>query len=88
MARARALDDVRMADEHQRSVSDPVWRMLTGAFAFVIGVFVCGSVGSYAPADPSWNAATGGEARNLFGCLLYTSPSPRDQRGSRMPSSA
>ena len=29
--------------------------------------------------------------RNLLsinGCLLYTSPSPRDQRGSRMPSSA
>ena len=24
----------------------------------------------------------------VFGCLLYTSPSPRDQRGSRMPSSA
>ena len=24
----------------------------------------------------------------LFICLLYTSPSPRDQRGSRMPSSA
>ena len=23
-----------------------------------------------------------------MGCLLYTSPSPRDQRGSRMPSSA
>ena len=23
-----------------------------------------------------------------FVCLLYTSPSPRDQRGSRMPSSA
>ena len=27
-----------------------------------------------------------GEAR--YTCLLYTSPSPRDQRGSRMPSSA
>ena len=26
-------------------------------------------------------------ARGIF-CLLYTSPSPRDQRGSRMPSSA
>ena len=26
------------------------------------------------------------EAANI--CLLYTSPSPRDQRGSRMPSSA
>ena len=24
----------------------------------------------------------------IRGCLLYTSPSPRDQRGSRMPSSA
>ena len=23
-----------------------------------------------------------------MGCLLYTSPSPRDQRGARMPSSA
>ena len=25
---------------------------------------------------------------NLSICLLYTSPSPRDQRGSRMPASA
>ena len=24
----------------------------------------------------------------VYSCLLYTSPSPRDQRGSRMPSSA
>ena len=32
-----------------------------------------------------------GEEITLFefqDCLLYTSPSPRDQRGSRMPSSA
>ena len=28
------------------------------------------------------------KAANIYGCLLYTSPSPRDQRGSRMPSSA
>ena len=27
-------------------------------------------------------------APELYACLLYTSPSPRDQRGSRMPSSA
>ena len=26
--------------------------------------------------------------RLFYCCLLYTSPSPRDQRGSRMPSSA
>ena len=25
---------------------------------------------------------------DIESCLLYTSPSPRDQRGSRMPSSA
>ena len=29
-----------------------------------------------------------GENAVLEACLLYTSPSPRDQRGSRMPSSA
>ena len=29
-----------------------------------------------------------GELYRLDPCLLYTSPSPRDQRGSRMPSSA
>ena len=29
------------------------------------------------------------DARSVLSdCLLYTSPSPRDQRGSRMPSSA
>ena len=31
-------------------------------------------------------AHMGGELQDP--CLLYTSPSPRDQRGSRMPSSA
>ena len=29
-----------------------------------------------------------GVPENINNCLLYTSPSPRDQRGSRMPSSA
>ena len=32
--------------------------------------------------------ATNGKFYTLGACLLYTSPSPRDQRGSRMPSSA
>ena len=30
----------------------------------------------------------GGYSVEYYACLLYTSPSPRDQRGSRMPSSA
>ena len=33
-------------------------------------------------------AGTEALSRYSYGCLLYTSPSPRDQRGSRMPSSA
>ena len=39
----------------------------------------------------AWDQAFNNESRGavLFrDCLLYTSPSPRDQRGSRMPSSA
>ena len=47
--------------------------------------------------DVTWNITTGltinpGEgavtAAVTYGCLLYTSPSPRDMRRSRMPSSA
>ena len=34
------------------------------------------------------DVANDGEEGHHLGCLLYTSPSPRDQRGSRMPSSA
>ena len=34
------------------------------------------------------NRPTDDQSFGLGICLLYTSPSPRDQRGSRMPSSA
>jgi len=50
-----------------REASDPVWRIVTGAGAFAAGVFICGSVGSYDVADPSWNAATDQSVNNLFG---------------------
>ena len=43
-------------------------------------------------ADPRADNGTALHQAAFFGqtaaCLLYTSPSPRDQRGSRMPSSA
>ena len=48
---------------------------------------------SYRPGQPE-NCARPGDSRKFNHndpgntCLLYTSPSPRDQRGSRMPSSA
>ena len=47
-------------------------RQVVPAFVSLVGVFVDCDV----------------EAINHYSCLLYTSPSPRDQRGSRMPSSA
>ena len=49
------------------------------------------------PEDASPHDESGEPSNLAFGllalallviCLLYTSPSPRDQRGSRMPSSA
>ena len=43
------------------------------------------SGGRAAPALSAMYVQTAGGS---YGCLLYTSPSPRDQRGSRMPSSA
>ena len=36
----------------------------------------------------TWNIQGGEMGYNSFGCLLYTSPSPRDGLLSRMPSSA
>ena len=43
--------------------------------------------GSFAP-SPAAQGLGSGTSSPVFSCLLYTSPSPRDQRGSRMPSSA
>ena len=38
--------------------------------------------------DLALEASRLGGIGHISDCLLYTSPSPRDQRGSRMPSSA
>ena len=43
------------------------------------------------PKKPDWirvRIPVSPEVDRIKACLLYTSPSPRDQRGSRMPSSA
>ena len=45
------------------------------------------ATGAVAPA-PDWAAHDFEPNFYSIDCLLYTSPSPRDQRGSRMPSSA
>ena len=40
------------------------------------------------PESMGFNAPESNPVAPSMACLLYTSPSPRDQRGSRMPSSA
>ena len=53
---------------------------------------VCWSYWQIAPGNwvNQWREACVDEPllKHFQACLLYTSPSPRDQRGSRMPSSA
>ena len=69
------------------------WLLATGALFGVLAV-LSGSMGSHMLRDQL--EAFNGTANFILAsnylfyhaCLLYTSPSPRDQRGSRMPSSA
>ena len=42
----------------------------------------------YSHGDGAWSGLLEKGVAQILDCLLYTSPSPRDQRGSRMPSSA
>ena len=49
------------------------------------GPFAFGAFGHVAAA---WRALFGFQSDAMLGCLLYTSPSPRDGATSRMPSSA
>ena len=53
-----------------------VFLVLSSAFTFYLGQFFERGQADLTPFF------------NFHPCLLYTSPSPRDQRGSRMPSSA
>ena len=76
----KKLEDVEVVCRHQVIVTDDVEdarNRIRGAFAPYY-------------ATPVYNAflAWSGYEDVAETCLLYTSPSPRDQRGSRMPSSA
>ena len=68
-----------------------------GAFGEDFGIFLSQSdtsgtfgfgVSELPDSQFSFTALLAAQLQSLYLCLLYTSPSPRDQRGSRMPSSA
>ena len=70
-----------------------VWPMLPfavrdfGVAEIDVG-FYCGVIGAAAPLGALLSAYQWGRISDRYGCLLYTSPSPRDRTRSRMPSSA
>ena len=66
------------AESHvDRSITDPLVFVKTN---------VIGTGNLLQVAKENWK--DNWEGKLFYHCLLYTSPSPRDQRGSRMPSSA
>ena len=67
--------------------------LMTTTIAIIVGVTTAVVLGIGKGKDGNALQETMGaeymeKAGKSFTCLLYTSPSPRDQRGSRMPSSA
>ena len=86
--RNKARQDQILADFHMGNLDLIVGtQMITKGFDFdhisLVGIINADSLLSY----PDFRAAER-SFQLLVHCLLYTSPSPRDQRGSRMPSSA
>ena len=72
---------------HDLSI-DPATRV-AGAILIILGSALGAMLGVLLmAADPADIMGQIGEDQSSDTCLLYTSPSPRDQRGSRMPSSA
>ena len=55
---------------------------------YIIGFFIAAQIIGNMSQKPILGIGTGTLAIYICGCLLYTSPSPRDVHLSRMPSSA
>ena len=60
--------------------------IMRGGHKNAAGEWCCGVGDCFA--IPSEQVSVNGSGYRLYGCLLYTSPSPRDGLLSRMPSSA
>ena len=76
------IDDLMENSDAQIMVGSILFFLL--AFPLYFGMAASGADGSLGGGVADYQV--NGEI--TYVCLLYTSPSPRDQRGSRMPSSA
>ena len=74
------------SDGHVHIWEDSSTNFVGSNTALSFNIFSEGDVTDATTAIIDVSAIAGFEGDNI--CLLYTSPSPRDQRGSRMPSSA
>ena len=91
-ARRRLRDTVDLTRVHEKAEAEA----LTGALSFKLDAAAAAKKGGAdALAHRVADLIDCSKAERTFrhagiheDCLLYTSPSPRDQRGSRMPSSA
>ena len=63
------------------------WKSEEG-FSLTYLPFIMRAVADAMREFPMMNASIDGDSVTMHPCLLYTSPSPRDKRQSRMPSSA
>ena len=69
-------------DKREQNIAGELIREINNRVAFLNDVGL-----DYLTIARTSASLSNGEAQRIR-CLLYTSPSPRDQRGSRMPSSA
>ena len=83
MVSAAKLRKAQNAITQMRPYADKLNEMLMNILSNLEG----DTVSSFGTEREVENAAVA-VVTSTRGCLLYTSPSPRDQRGSRMPSSA
>ena len=78
-------------DNDYKVSAEQVKKAISDKTKFILFSSPCNPTGSvYTKAELKTIADVVSEHKNILivSCLLYTSPSPRDQRGSRMPSSA
>ena len=72
-------------EDFEDSEAQKIRQRIVGSIVIPLGSIVVGGLIAVAIAQVFLNFH---EYAPLFACLLYTSPSPRDRYGSRMPSSA
>ena len=84
--RRRLLSDEVLLDGKRQAMSYGLWGR-EKVYGLVFGRDEMGEAGDRVMLiiDPRWDSNW---TSDHYNCLLYTSPSPRDKRQSRMPSSA